>query len=82
MNNEINFNINENQNILENIGNIKNSKIYGDDFWINDYKILFNKENLSKFIPNVQMTNVEKLNSIMRLSIYLSLVLYLYSNKK
>ena len=67
-----------------NIKNDDNKKenIYGDDFWVNDYKILFSKDNLSKFLPNVNMTNIEKLNSIMRLGIYLGLALFIFTGKK
>jgi len=48
-----------------------------DSFWTDDYKILFDKEKLTDFFPTVNMTMIEKLNSIMRLSIYLSLALYI-----
>jgi len=67
----LDFSQNENQD----------EKIYGDDFWSNNYKILFTKDNLSKFIPNSQMTNIEKLNALMRLSIYLGLALFIFTNK-
>ena len=50
-----------------------------DKFWINDYKILFEKERLADFFPTITMTMVEKLNAIMRLSIYLSIALYIVS---
>ena len=48
-----------------------------DDFWLNDYKILFYKERLTDFFPTVTMTLIEKLNAIFRMSIYLSVALYL-----
>jgi len=54
--------------------------ILGDDFWLNDYKILFTKNNLDKFFPTKQMTVIEKLNAIFRLSIYLSIALYLVTS--
>jgi len=50
-----------------------------DKFWINDYKILFYKERLTDFFPTIEMTLVEKLNAIFRLSIYLSILLYLFT---
>lgn len=50
-----------------------------DNFWINDYKILFYKERLTDFFPTIEMTLVEKLNAIFRLSIYLSILLYLFT---
>lgn len=49
-----------------------------DPFWFNHYQILFNKDRLTEFFPVESMTNNEKLNSIVRLSIYGSLVLVLY----
>ena len=51
-----------------------------DPFWLEDYKILFYKELLTDFFPIKSMTVVEKLNSIFRMSIYLSIILYLLTN--
>jgi hypothetical protein len=51
-----------------------------DPFWLTDYKILFLKENLTNFFPNYEMTLIEKLNAIFRMSIYLSILLYLFTN--
>jgi hypothetical protein len=81
MNDTINALATESNNIIGNLGNNENSEIYGDDIWINDYKILFTKDNLSKFVPTVNMTNIEKLNAIMRLSIYLGIALCLFTGK-
>ena len=79
MNDNINVFNNEEKNILGNLGENKETNIYGDNIWINDYKILFKKENLSKFVPTINMTNIEKLNSIMRLGIYLGIALFLFT---
>ena len=49
-------------------------------FWMKDYKILFYKEYLTDFFPTKEMTVIEKLNSIFRLSIYISVLLYLLTN--
>jgi hypothetical protein len=51
-----------------------------DSFWLKDYKILFVKENITDFFPNYEMTLIEKLNAIFRMSIYLSLLLYLFTS--
>jgi hypothetical protein len=51
-----------------------------DPFWLDDYKILFYKERLTDFFPTKSMTIVEKLNAIFRMSIYLSIILYLLTN--
>jgi len=52
-----------------------------DPFWLNDYKILFYTDRLSDFFPTINMTLIEKLNAIFRLSIYLSILLYLFTSK-
>ena len=48
-----------------------------DPFWAQDYKILFRKDKLDNFFPTKEMPFVEKCNAIMRLSIYLSIALYI-----
>ena len=52
-----------------------------DKFWFKDISILFKKNRLIEFFPNYQMTLIEKLNAIARLSIYLGLVLYLITKR-
>lgn len=54
-------------------------ELSNDPFWTNDYKILFYKDRLSKFFPTIEMSLVEKLNSIFRMSIYMSILLYLFT---
>jgi len=49
-------------------------------FWSENPKILFDKMNYLKFFPNSSMDTIEKLNAIMRLSIYLGLALILTTN--
>ena len=51
-----------------------------DLFWTDDYKILFYKEKLTEFFPSINMTLIEKLNAIFRMSIYLSILLYLLTS--
>jgi hypothetical protein len=51
-----------------------------DPFWTEDYKILFITEKLTDFFPTIKMTLIEKLNAIFRLSIYLSILLYLLTS--
>lgn len=50
-------------------------------FWTHDISILFIKSKLNEFIPTDIMTLEEKLNSLMRFSIYLSLILIIYNKK-
>jgi len=58
----------------------ENEQNLNDNFWMDDYKILFYKERLTQFFPTIQMTLIEKLNAIFRLSIYLSILLYLLTS--
>jgi hypothetical protein len=51
----------------------------GDKFWYSDYTILFNKDRIIEFIPNNSMSLTEKLNALVRFSIYLSIVLFIYN---
>ncbi len=48
-----------------------------DKFWLEDFGILFDKNRLADFFPSYSMTLVEKLNAMTRLSIFLSIILYL-----
>ena len=50
-----------------------------DKFWFEDPTILFNNNRLLHFVPNINMDFNEKLNSISRFSIYLTLLIYIYS---
>jgi hypothetical protein len=49
----------------------------GDVFWAENYKILFLTDKLTEFFPSMHMDVIEKLNALFRLSIYLSVLLYL-----
>ena len=49
-----------------------------DMFWFNDLYILF--KNIDEFYPSHDMNLTEKLNSIMRLSIYVGIILTLVCN--
>ena len=52
-----------------------------DKFWKHDINILWNKHRLIEFVPTSDMTADEKLNSLTRLSIYLSaLLVIIYNN--
>jgi hypothetical protein len=50
-----------------------------DPFWTENYKILFYNDKLSKFFPTINMTLIEKLNAVFRMSIYMSILLYLFT---
>ena len=49
-----------------------------DPVWLNDINVLIDKDKLKEFIPNKDMTINQKLNSIVRFSIYLSLLLLIF----
>lgn len=49
-----------------------------DPFWYDDVSILFDANRLVEFFPTSDMTYFEKLNAIMRLSLYASVLLFIY----
>lgn len=51
-------------------------------FWLEDYRVLFEKHNYIYFIPTKQMTLNEKLNSIMRLNIYYTILVFCFIKEK
>jgi hypothetical protein len=53
----------------------------GEAFWKEDPKILFEEKYITKFFPKQGTTLVEKLNASMRLIIYSSLLICLYTKK-
>ncbi len=62
-------------NLTENT--TKSLSIESDSFWLDDFKILYDKTRISQFFPTYDMTLIEKLNAMTRLSILLSMILYL-----
>lgn len=57
-----------------------NKNIKSDPFWANDISIIWKKERLTEFFPSKDQTLEERFNSIVRLSIYCSILLYFYHN--
>ena len=55
---------------------ITNNKMT-DPIWINDITILLKTDKLIEFIPNVEMSNNQRHNSLVRLSIYVGLLLWI-----
>ena len=51
-----------------------------DPFWYDDLSIIWKKERLHEFFPFESHTLEEKLNAMLRLSLYLSIILYVYHN--
>lgn len=47
-------------------------------YWFEDLSILTNPNNLSKIIPNKNLSHPEKINRLVRLSIYIGIILTLY----
>ena len=51
-----------------------------DKFWYDDFSILFDNNRLIEFIPTDDMTREEKFNSLVRMSLYLSIILMISKN--
>ena len=49
-------------------------KSSGDPYWFQDISVLFHKERLLEFIPTKNMTTSERFNTIVRLTIYISVI--------
>ena len=50
-----------------------------DKFWLDDISILYRKDRLTEFFPSNQMTTIEKMNALVRLSIYSGIILTLFT---
>lgn len=53
-------------------------KVKSDTIWTEDFSIIFKKDRLCNFFPTKSQTNEERINSIVRLSLYVSIVLSIY----
>lgn len=51
-----------------------------DKIWVNDMKILFDTDRFVEFVPTKDMSNGEKLNAIVRLALYISIILAILKN--
>lgn len=51
-----------------------------DPIWYSDYSIIFRQDRLSEFFPSKDQTTAEKVNALLRLSIYISILLCIYKN--
>ena len=49
-----------------------------DLFWIDNYKILYDTNKLTEFFPTKDQSTEERLNSIVRLLFYISIILAIY----
>ena len=49
-------------------------------FWVDNIKILIEKNKIREFVPTKKMSIEEKLNSIVRFSLYLSFILSILTN--
>jgi hypothetical protein len=52
-----------------------------EKFWMDSPNVLFKSDSLVKFFPTKTMTLVEKMNALVRASIYISLVLIIYKKE-
>lgn len=53
-------------------------KELNDQIWYKNFDILFNKDRLNEFFPSKDQSLEEKLNSLVRLSFYISILLLFY----
>jgi hypothetical protein len=51
-----------------------------DPFWYDDISIIWKKERLNEFFPSASHTLEERFNAMLRLSLYISVILYVYHN--
>lgn len=51
-----------------------------DPIWVNDFKILFRSDRAMEFFPIKEQTHEERVNAIMRLSLYISVLLSVYNS--
>ncbi len=50
-----------------------------DPFWVDDYKILYDRDHLASFVPQRSMTLAEKLNAMVRFCAYAGIALFAYN---
>ncbi len=60
---------------MEQLANKNIVQDVSDPIWFKDPKILFQKDRVSEFFPNEEMTTIEKLNAVLRLTIYLGVLM-------
>jgi len=51
-----------------------------EQIWYKNPSVLIDLDKMTKFFPNEDMTKAEKLNSVVRFSLYLSLLLFMNDN--
>ena len=79
----MNKNNDEYDNEYENNNDNTDINVYvKEQFWFNDLSVLYNTNNLLKFFPSNSMTLSEILNSLVRLSFYVSIIFTLLSFRK
>lgn len=62
---------------------VTKKNVSSDPIWIDDFSILYRKDKLVEFFPKKKESKKERINSLMRLSFYISLILCIYySNLK
>lgn len=53
----------------------------GDPFWADDFSILYDSNRFTHFFPSESMTMNEKMNAIVRFTVYASILLVIYKKK-
>lgn len=52
-----------------------------EQFWLDNYKVLYKNNNYVKFVPMPTMTKIQQLNAITRFSIYFFILLMVFEQK-
>ena len=50
-----------------------------DPFWFNNLTIIYDKNRLTEFFPSSNLNYIEKLNSLLRLSVYATILIIIYN---
>lgn len=67
--------MNENQGIKK----CKKPRFRPEEFWLNNWRVLYNNNNYLKFVPKEKMTRIEQLNSSTRFIIYFVILVLLFN---
>ncbi len=65
---------------METLETFESSEIKGDPIWIDDFNQIIRRDRLFEFIPKVDMPYSERINAIVRLSIYVGVIFALLHN--
>lgn len=56
-------------------------ELRGDDFWLQDVKVLWKKDRLLELVPDATMTWEEKLNAVIRFALLATILIFVQAGK-